>query len=122
MDFFLQIEWRGTEVELTDGWVGEQRVVALPVKLLRETVFQFDSSAIDLWAWSHSYQADGLILDGTQWELKLVADGRSMHSRGDNAYPEHSGPDYSRSGPFNALLWTLDPFAPETFESLIEYD
>lgn len=122
MDLFLQIDWQGTKVELKDGWVGEPRVVAPPVKLLRETMFQFDSSAIDLSAWSYSYQADDMILDGTQWELKLVTDGRSTHSQGDNAYPEHSGPDYSQSGPFSALLWALNPFAPEIFESLIEYD
>ncbi len=63
---------------------------------------------VDVWGWRKSY-SDPMICDGTQWELKLCWDGRSVSSSGSNAYPggsdEFGSDDYSPK--FKAFLRAL---------------
>jgi hypothetical protein len=37
--------------------------------------------------WKEEYAPDGLILDGTQWSLKIASPLLSVRSSGDNAFP-----------------------------------
>jgi hypothetical protein len=50
-------------------------------------------SALDqagVWKWKIRYPNPG-ILDGTMWSIKIEYEGRSISSRGDNAYPKRFG-------------------------------
>jgi hypothetical protein len=68
--------------------------------------FWHDVEAVKVWNWKPKYWNIG-ICDGTQWSLKLVYQGRSMHSEGSNAYPGSAGPGYSQASRFGRFLAAL---------------
>lgn len=42
---------------------------------------------LQVWSWEPEYPNPG-IMDGTQWSIDLEWGGRSLHSKGDNNYPD----------------------------------
>ena len=44
--------------------------------------------SVKLLNWKRKYESPG-ILDGTQWEVEIIREGRNIVKSGDNAFPDH---------------------------------
>ena len=63
---------------------------------------------LDIWSWDSEY-SNPEVRDGTLWTLELAHNGRSLITRGDNAYPapRHDDGPNTPSPAFAALLAAL---------------
>jgi hypothetical protein len=65
--------------------------------------------AINIWEWESEY-SNPEVRDGTLWTLEISHGGRSLVTRGDNAYPNPVDTEEENNGPspeFSALLTAL---------------
>ncbi|MCX6925692.1 MAG: hypothetical protein NT154_21145 [Verrucomicrobia bacterium] len=59
-----------------------------------------------VWRWAPSYEAEDITV-GRFWSLKLCHAGRSVESRGANAFPGADGPDFPETCSFAKFLHAL---------------
>lgn len=94
------------EVRLVNGHL-QYRTEAINVsELLSPTEKEWErfwaaAERCDLWNWAPRYDHRD-ICDGTQWEVEVVLETRSLRSSGSNAYPGGDGTGYSKA--FRLLL------------------
>jgi len=43
-----------------------------------------------IWQWRTDYPSNGVV-DGTQWSLDIAYADHTLHTHGDNNYPDHTG-------------------------------
>jgi len=68
--------------------------------------FWRDLDSVGVWQWENSYRTSAL--DGTHWYLDLDFGEHSLHSKGDNAYPDSVTGDYSSVSAFAHFLTALE--------------
>jgi hypothetical protein len=58
--------------------------------------FQKALGRLNVWAWEANYPNSGG-RDGTHWSVDIEWNGKSLHSSGDNHYPESESPEPGQS-------------------------
>jgi hypothetical protein len=73
----------------------DEPIIQIPEKRWQD--FWREVEAIGVWNWKRSYESN--LLDGTQWTLKLGHTGHTLHTSGNNAYPETEGHEFPLEHP-----------------------
>jgi hypothetical protein len=60
-----------------------------------------------VWRWKKSYHNND-VLDGCQWSLEIVWNGKNIELHGSNGYPGQSGRSWNRSDRFNQFTRALE--------------
>ncbi|HAQ07305.1 MAG TPA: hypothetical protein DCR24_07220 [Bacillus bacterium] len=50
--------------------------------------FKKQMYALNVWEWAEDYQAEGIIVDGTSWSVKLETKGKTYESGGLDSFPK----------------------------------
>jgi hypothetical protein len=109
---FIGVEWKEGDLLF---WNKSHALIREPSKTLRCTPdedgwrsFWAAMDRIDVWNWKKNYEPEGMtVLDGTQWHLELRHNGRTIRTKGDNAYPGGYNCDFSADSAFGQFLAAL---------------
>jgi FixJ family two-component response regulator len=80
--------------------------IVLSPECARWEQFWRDLDSLGVWRWESSYRIAAC--DGTNWQLGLAFREKSLHSQGDNAFPENGESDYTSESSFANFLTALE--------------
>ncbi|SDO29203.1 hypothetical protein [Halobacillus aidingensis] len=93
-EFFVEVNFETRDMKWGHRNEGGEKV---NVKQLRKTSVDriiAEIQAVNLLNWKSRYSSEFPIMDGTQWSLELLRDGRSIVKSGDNGFPDEWDPFY----------------------------
>lgn len=98
----FSVEWQGDQLvyECGDSAENQCRLQVRPTAA-RWRRFWDVCDRIGVWSWQPSYSPDGLVMDGSSWEVEINSLRGTVLSGGDNAYPPDG--DVEETKEFRAL-------------------